>query len=306
MPGYLEKLTLRLAHGVAELPVDLRTRHAAYLKNAQNTDGGFSGREGESDLYYTSFALRGLALLGELTGSTAQRAAAYLASRRSGETPIIDFLSLLYGAALLELSAGLDILAESPAGWQDDVSTTLEAFRREDGGYAKTDQGHSSSTYHTFLVVLARQLLDRPTPHPGRIVDFVHSRAREDGGFVEIGPMKRCGTNPTAAAVGLLRIFDALDESTTDRTADFLASMQTDEGGLRANTRIPIADTLSTFTGLLTLDDLGGLDRIEQQAVVEYIQEVELPGGGFRGALWDTATDVEYTFYGLGSLALLS
>ena len=27
--------------------------------------------------------------------------------------------------------------------------------------------------------------------------------------------------------------------------------------------------------------------------------------GGFRGAAWDDGHDVEYTFYGLGSLALL-
>ena len=33
----------------------------------QNLDGGWSGREGESDLYYTGFALRGLAVLQGLT-----------------------------------------------------------------------------------------------------------------------------------------------------------------------------------------------------------------------------------------------
>jgi geranylgeranyl transferase type-2 subunit beta len=219
---------------------------------------------------------------------------------------MIDFLSLLYGAELLRLAAGVDILADSPSGWQVKVAEELENFRRDDGGYAKTDAGHSSSTYHTFLVVLAHQLLGRDTPDPQRIVEFVRSRARVDGGFVEIGAMKRSGTNPTAAAAGLLRIFDALDETTGDETAEFVADMQTDEGGLRANTRIPIADTLSTFTGLLTLADLGRLEWIDRQATIEYIHGVELPGGGFRGAVWDPATDVEYTFYGLGSLALLS
>ena len=28
--------------------------------------------------------------------------------------------------------------------------------------------------------------------------------------------------------------------------------------------------------------------------------------GGFRGGVWDTDADVEYTFYGLGCLALLA
>ena len=60
---YLTRLTNRLLDGVERLPVEVRERHARYLLEAQNTDGGFSGREGGSDLYYTGFALRSLAVL---------------------------------------------------------------------------------------------------------------------------------------------------------------------------------------------------------------------------------------------------
>ena len=35
-----------------------------------------------------------------------------------------------------------------------------------------------------------------------------------------------------------------------------------------------------------------------------YVRECERPIGGFRGGLWDEQADVEYTFYGLGTLAL--
>ena len=71
---YLAELTTRLAAGIAELPEATRDRHAKYLLAAQRADGGFAGREGESDLYYTGFALRSLALLGELYGPPAERA----------------------------------------------------------------------------------------------------------------------------------------------------------------------------------------------------------------------------------------
>jgi geranylgeranyl transferase type-2 subunit beta len=81
--------------------------------------------------------------------------------------------------------------------------------------------------------------------------------------------------------------------------------MQTDEGGLRANTRIPIADLLSTFTGLLTLQDLGGAAEIDFDQVRRFVTSLELEDGGFHGAQWDPAHDVEYTFYGLGTLGLL-
>src|SRR3954463_8121966 len=109
MPTYLEDLTLRLAAGIAELPEEMRRRHARYLLAGQRDDGGFAGREGGSDLYYTGFALRGLAILGELHGEVAQRAAKYLRSRMRGQESIIDFLSLIYGGKLLEAAAGVDV-----------------------------------------------------------------------------------------------------------------------------------------------------------------------------------------------------
>ena len=84
MPSYLEQLTIRLAQGIGELPVEVRDAHAGYLKAAQQADGGFAGREGGSDLYYTSFALRALAILGELDSVLAERAAEFLRGRLSG------------------------------------------------------------------------------------------------------------------------------------------------------------------------------------------------------------------------------
>ena len=64
---YLPRLTARLADGLCA-PAGRPTRPARPLPvRAQNPDGGFSGREGGSDLYYTGFALRGLAVLDALS-----------------------------------------------------------------------------------------------------------------------------------------------------------------------------------------------------------------------------------------------
>ena len=82
--------------------------------------------------------------------------------------------------------------------------------------------------------------------------------------------------------------------------------MQTDEGGLRANSRIPIADVLSTFTGILTLQDLGGLESIDVMAARKFVKSLMVESGGFLAAEWDDTVDVEYSFYGLGTLALLT
>jgi geranylgeranyl transferase type-2 subunit beta len=303
---YLADLTIRLATGVGRLPEDLRERVALFYQRSQRPDGGFAGREGPSDLYYTGFGLRGLALTGQLHGDVARRAADYLAGQLHNRVAIVDFLSLVYGAMLIETAAGLDVFGSAAPNWREAVADELERFRRPDGGYAKTDEGASSSTYYSFLMVLCVELIDRPVVEPERLAAFIASRVRTDGGFVEMGPMQRSGTNPTAAAIGLLKVLNRLNDDTRDRVLDFLLDMQTDEGGLRANTRIPIADVLSTFTGLLTLADLGGLDEVDLSAARSYVESMELDDGGFRGGIWDGATDVEYTFYGLGTLALLA
>jgi geranylgeranyl transferase type-2 subunit beta len=308
MEPYLLRLTLRLADGVSRLPAEVRTRQAGYLRAAQNADGGFSGREGGSDLYYTGFALRGLAVLDALTPAIAERAAGYLRGCLTQQTSVIDFFSLLYSCVLVQLAGGPDVFAGSSPDWPDRVAAMLESFRTADGGYAKTIGGASGSTYHTFLVALCYQLLGRPLPRLADVVHFVASRRRDDGGFVEIAPMRRGGTNPTAAAVGLLQMAGdempgALEE-VRDGVIAFLAGMASPEGGLRANDRAPLADLLSTFTAAWTLEQLGGLPRLDATQVRRYAEALQRPEGGFHGGLWDEGHDVEYSFYGLGVLAL--
>lgn len=304
--SYLEDLTLRLSRGIAELPEEFRARQVRYLLAAQREDGGFAGREGGSDLYYTGFALRSLAMLGELYGQPAERAAKFLRSRMSGQESIVDFLSLIYGASLLQSAAGIDIFEQAAPTWRDSIAGALDNLRRDDGGYAKGAEGNASSTYHTFLVLLVLELIGKQPPEPQKIISFLYSQRAEEGGFREIRASKRAGTNPTAAAIGTLRILGALDQPTREETIDFLAEMQTDEGGLRANTRIPIADLLSSFTGVLTLQDLGGDQEIDFGEVKKFVQSLSRDEGGFHGAIWDMAHDVEYSFYGLGCLGLLA
>ena len=306
MFAYLERLTLRLSDGIGRLPDEIRERHACYLKRAQRPDGGFAGREGPSDLYYTGFALRGLAITGELYGDLAEKAASFLKGRLTGRESIVDFLSLVYGAMLIESASGLKVFADAPPNWREAVAHTLEKLRRDDGGYAKSAEGMASSTYHTFLVLLCRELIAQPVPAPERIIAFLLSQQAEGGGFREIRASKRAGTNPTAAAIGALQMLGGVTPDIREKTLDFVCEMQMDEGGLRANTRIPIADLLSTFTGLVTLIDLDAVHEIDLAAARRFVASLECTEGGFHGAAWDTAHDVEYSFYGLGCLGLFA
>ncbi len=305
MSVYLQELTIRLATGIGQLPEELRKKHTDYLLAAQQESGGFKGRDGESDLYYTSFALRSLAILGELYGDVAERASHFLAGEMTKHQTIVDFFSLFYAANLIKISAGNDLFVHSPDGWRQQIADFLNGLRREDGGFAKSPEGKFGSTYNTFLVLLVLQLLEQDIEQPEAIVQYLKSQSVEDGGWREIKVSKRAGTNPTAAAAATLRMISSMDEETADLTIDFLLDMQTEEGGLRANTRIPIADSLSSFTGGLTLMDLGAFHELDVDSFQRFVNSLQLDGGGFRAAAWDEAHDVEYTFYGLGCLALI-
>jgi len=135
--------------------------------------------------------------------------------------------------------------------------------------------------------------------------------------------MRKSGTNPTAAAIGILQLLFPLSPLGTGTagegrsptttavlepaaTIDFLAGMTSMEGGLCANERIPLADLLSTFTGSWTLAQLGALDRLNGHQVYQFAEALQDDAGGFRGGVWDEAADVEYTFYGLGTMALMA
>lgn len=302
---YLMRLAQRVANGLQGLSPERRAKHRAFLLSRQMPDGGFAGREPGSDLYYTGFAVRGLAVLGGLELIQTDAVAGYLKQQIRRQLTVIDLLSWLYSAVVVQASGGEDILSATAENWPDKLAEMLEVFRANDGGYRKTEEGAAGSMYHSFLVVLCYELIGRPLPQPRRLVQFVFDRQRDDGGFVEIAPMKRSGTNPTAAGAAILNILGAFDDQVKEDVHDFLMEVRGSEGGFLANSRIPFSDGLSTFTGLLTAQDLGFTDLWDRSQVEAFANSLEFPDGGFRGASWDEAADVEYTFYGLGILGLL-
>lgn len=308
--AYLMRLGTRLATGLSRMDVERKQRHRDFILSQQMPDGGFRGREGDSDLYYTGFAVRSLVCLGGFSAAECETISGYVRSFISSgqwkRLNVIDLNSWLYTALAVQLSGGGDLLVDLPELWVEELLGNLETLRTDDGGYAKTTEGAAGSTYHSFLVTLTYQLLGRAVPKRNTLIQFLYDRQRDDGGFVEIAPMKRSGTNPTAAAVALLMISGTIDSEIRDDVRAFLRDVRSGEGGFQANTRIPFADGLSTFTGLLTTQDLQLGEIIPSQKIERFLGEwLEFPTGGFRGASWDENADTEYTFYGLGILGLL-
>lgn len=304
--SYILRLTMRLSLGLSSMDNAKRDLHAQWILSKQQPDGGFPGREGPSDLYYTSFGLRALAILGRLDQPTAEKASAYLKSQLGGQATIVDFYSLLYSVILIQLAGATNPLGSAHLDWENRIVELLATLRTPDGGFAQQPNAKAGSTYQTFLSLLAHEIMARPVAQSESLVSFVMSRQREDGGFVEVAPARRGGTNPTAAAVGILKQVSeqSLSGDFRERIIDFLVEATGSEGGLRANDRVPLCDLLSSFTGIWTLAELGALDAIDLKALSAFLDAVEEPGGGFLAGVWDQTADVEYTFYGLGLRAL--
>ncbi len=303
---YLIRLSSRLNSGLVRMDGERRHRHRFFIQSQQQTDGGFSDREGDSDIYYTGFAIRGLSVLGGLRPDECESLGQFIQSYSKHQLNVVDLVSWLYSTLAVQTFGGPEVFDDVKINWGDQLTSTLESVRTKDGGYAKTREGATGSTYHSFLVALTYELIGRSVPNPNALVQFIHDRQRDDGGFVEIEPMSHSGTNPTAAAVALLLMFDAMNEELRDDVHKFLQIIRSPEGGFKANARVPYADGLSTFTGLLTAHDLGIKTILDPANVEAFVtNKLELPAGGFRAASWDNQADVEYTFYGLGALGLL-
>jgi len=301
---YLHELTLRLALGASGFEPSLREKHATWLVSQQRDDGGFAGREGQSDPYYTAFALRALWILGALDEPLGRRVATFLKGRLTRRESIIDMISLIFAAAICELAVGEVVISDEDTAWRNNVADLLGSLRTSDGGFAKTPEGRAGSTYQTFLSVLCYQLIEVEVPDVDRIEAFLRSQAHVDGGYLEIRAAKRAGVNPTAAAIGTFKALGKLNPSEHCETVEFLTEMQSEEGGLTANTRIPFADVLSSCTGMITLTDLDCVHRVDRDAIQRYVLSMQSAQGGFVGFSLDQTADVEYTFYGLSTLAL--
>lgn len=302
--GFLERLTLQLTIGAAGFPEAIHSLHGSYILNQQRPDGGWAGREGESDLYYTGFALRSLAFLGLLEGEVARSAAGFLQAKLNTHQSWIDLFSLLFGARLIDSSANMNCMENVATDWQSRFEKQLSNLRRSDGGYAKSEEGQLGSTYQTFLIVVLAELFGLTLTSSDELVRFLNGQRQADGGFLEIRVAKRSGTNPTAAAIAALSSLNAMTPEIAEAASGFLADLQTDEGGFQANTRMPLPDVLSTFTASTTLWELDQLSQVDLDAACDYVLSMQRPQGGFAGFELDPAEDVEYTFYGLGTLAL--
>ena len=295
--GYLAVLDALLADGLRALGPAFGTVQSEYVQQLQLADGGFPGRQGDSDLYYTDFALRVLSLT---TASPAplSRAADYLRQTNLEPETVVECFSWLNARRLLT-QAGFAVPLEREA-----LTRVIANQALPSGGFAAPG-GTAANAYQTFIAALCLELLGEEFEYAGEAVAETAGLQTESGGFRNQPGEGLAQTSATAAALGFLTLQEALSEDQTRDACAFLAAMQATDGGLRAHSQAPISDLLSTFTGLLSLALLDAHEALNLQALARFVRGCACVGGGFGAFPGDDGTDVEYTYYGVGCIALL-
>ena len=301
--SFLSLLSEQVRQALTALPRDAAARHIRFLLGLHDGRGGFRGKRGASDLYYTAFAARALHSLGafdaycpeelRIPADQPMMMAAHAASCRPAT--VLDALNIL---ATHAVTACPFENARNLLDW-------IERFRLPGAGYRKARGDSEGSLYHTFLAVLCYDLTGEQPPDCEALAEAALRHRQRDGGFSETlsHPFSSC--NPTAAGLSLLTLLQSLDRDTGQSAADWLRTMQTPDGGWLAARHAPVSDLLSTYTAVLSLAQLDRISKPEMAPILRFLRTCQgSEGAGFSAGPWDATPDAEYTAYGLSLLGL--
>lgn len=287
-----------------------------FLRRQLTPDGGFSGRDGRSDLYYTVFGLEASLALGvELPH---ERINAYLDSFETG-----DSLDLVHLTSLIRCRANMVELvgpsapgrASVPARLRvscgdarptEGVAKRLLEHRSRDGGFHIAPDAPGGSAYGSFMALGACQDLGLDMPDMEAVTRSIYSLQMPDGGFSNEPEMAISATPATAAAICVLHY---LKQPVPEAALRWLLDRVGPQGGfmvLPLTGDLAIPDLLSTATALFSLSLVGALAEDGREKHLDYLDSLWNAQGGFRGHAGDQIVDCEYTYYGLLSLGCLA
>ena len=316
-------MLLMAAAGFRQLDPPAARRVVTFARDRQMPDGGFRGRGGGSDIYFTVF---GLGVLGAAGAIPERRPLAdYLAGFGTGEgldfvhrVCLVRCLSVLsdlgrlpaFMAVAVARSGLLERLVRMraarppsprvPAGLVD----ALAPYRTQDGGYEQdARQRDCASAYACFLAWLAYQDAGHPMPQPDALLACLATLRREDGSYANARSVNSGATTATAAAVVLLC---EAGLPVADITRDGLLQRRDAAGGFRAGVGTPVPDLLSTASALYALSRAGALPPDGREPDEDFVSSLWNEDGGFSGHTLDAESDVEYTFYALLALGCLA
>ncbi len=264
-----------------------------FLQSQINQDGGFKGRDGRSDLYYTMFGAEAMKALG--ADVPRERIAEYLAGFCDAES-----LDLVHLGCLVRCM--VDLGRSISDSFRNAVLQRVAAHRSADGGFSTAVRAACGSAYGCFFALGLYQDMKTDVPAPDALVKCIESLETRDGGYANEHSLPVGMTAATAAALSTLHYLDRRRE---EDAVDWLIKQLRPDGGWPAAANAPLSDLLSTATALHTLGLLEmSLINIREQCL-DFVESLWDGKGGFFGCAADRVADCEYTYYALLALGHL-
>ena len=258
--------------------------------------GGFYGRKGDADPYYTRFGLQILDLLGTQIPNFKHHEA-FLKKTVSNVQTFEQWFSVLSSFEIINVS--IPIRSKIAClGMLLKYAFHFPAALR---------------IYDIFILGLIFQhirerfLFAKIIPIPWtRIIKVIKCRAVFDGGFSELEHGIHTGqTNPTAA--GILVLCNAPKSEKRDallkNAVEFILKQQRPTGGFAVSPAAPCDDLLTTFTSIIALRAAGVIHRVKQGQAARFLRTVTTENG--FSAVPGDSVDVEFIYYGLMVWAML-
>ena len=288
-----QKMLEAASRGRARLTEPQQAAMASFLRSQQTRDGGFADRAGQCDLYYTVFGLEALQCLGAADEPAVEAVRRYLRSQ-----PVRDDMDLVELSCLARCWADA---GSPPPDVREAILARVDRFHCGPSGFSQTPGFATGNVFGSFLALGLLEDLAAPNPYRDDLLACLASLKAPDGSVLTDHASTTAATPGTAAALCML---DSLGQPIDPAAGQWLLSLQA-EGAFFAVEGAPVPDLLSTAVSLHALD-LAGIDC---GSIADDIRAWTLgmlcDDGGFRGTVFDSDGDCEYTFYGLLALGHL-
>lgn len=282
------RLEAAAGRGALLLSDTAAARVAASLLGRLAPDGGFAGRDGTSDLYYSFFALASLRALGRPLPW--DQCARFLDRFGDGDGLDLAHLCCLVRSLALQPEQRTRVGA---------AAARLPAFVAATGGYRPTLDSDDGSIAATFLALLACEEIEAPLPGYEGIAACVSARRSADGAWADVRGLAH-GTTTVTAAVVLMGV------DVSHAATEWLVGRHAVTGGFLAGDGAPAADLVSTAAALAALQAAGVSSRTFAEDTLAFVTDLWAADGAFRGYASDLLSDSEFTYYALVTLGVLA